>query len=180
MAGHSSAVQMDLLRRNLGEDQTAWPVRKTPAAKDIEELLEKERSPFEVKLAQKAVGELVYVCSRTFGEGHHSDAEKCCAHVEASLDVLSWHHSSWSGFSKPLQENSLNRPLKCETRTLRYTFRKKLFHREASRHRYVFTHRIFTQRNFYTQKFKHIESAYTREAFKQRSFYTQKPLQATC
>ena len=66
--------------------------------------------------------------------------------------------------------DSTPRPLKCETRTLRYAFRKKLFHREASRHRCVFTHRVFTQRNFYTEILAH------RKLLHMGSFQTEKLL----
>ena len=55
---------VDLLKRNLGEDPAAWPTRRTPAAKDIEEFLGEEKSPLDVNLAQKAVGELVWLVTR--------------------------------------------------------------------------------------------------------------------
>ena len=54
----------DLLRRNLGEDQEVWQVRKVPAAKDIEEMVEEGKTPQQVKMAQKVVGELILLVTR--------------------------------------------------------------------------------------------------------------------
>ena len=58
------AYTLDLLRRHLGESQEVWPVRKIPAAKDVEEVTEVEKTPKDVKEAQKIVGELVWLSTR--------------------------------------------------------------------------------------------------------------------
>ena len=58
------AYTLDLLKRRLGEDQNSWPKRKIPASKDIDEPLEVEKTASDVKIAQKVVGELVWLSTR--------------------------------------------------------------------------------------------------------------------
>ena len=58
------AYTTDLLRRRLGEDQSSWPTRKVPLGKDPEEEVEVEKTPEDVKRAQKCVGELVWLSTR--------------------------------------------------------------------------------------------------------------------
>ena len=54
----------DLLKRNLGEDVTQWPTRRVPVSKDVEEVAEDEKTPEDVRTAQRVVGELVWLSTR--------------------------------------------------------------------------------------------------------------------
>ena len=55
---------LDLLRRNLGEDQATWGGRKTPMAKELEPREEAPKSPEAIRTAQRIVGELVWLSTR--------------------------------------------------------------------------------------------------------------------
>ena len=55
----------DLLRRNLGEDETKWPKRKIPFTKEPPKDLPERPSPDTVRTAQKIVGELLWLVTRT-------------------------------------------------------------------------------------------------------------------
>ena len=60
------AYTNDLLIRNLGPDVDKWPRRKIPMAREEEEqkAVEPDRSPAEVREAQRVVGELIWLVTR--------------------------------------------------------------------------------------------------------------------
>ena len=70
--GHSKAKQeaytKDLLLRNLGPEQEKWHGRKVPVAKEDESELENkqeaERTPGEIREAQRVVGERIWLVTR--------------------------------------------------------------------------------------------------------------------
>ncbi len=55
----------DLLKRNLGEDETKWPKRKIPFTKEAPKELTENPNPDSVRTAQKIVGELLWLVTRT-------------------------------------------------------------------------------------------------------------------
>eukprot|EP00435_Cladocopium_sp_Y103_P048647 s1316_g14.t1 len=63
-----AAAQQDymkeLLRRNVGEDEKKWPKRKIPMARDTPLEKQEEVRPDEVRQAQKAVGEILWLMTR--------------------------------------------------------------------------------------------------------------------
>ena len=55
----------DLLRRNLGENQSEWTTKKLPMAKEVTPSVTDDLNVANVRRAQKAVGELVWLSTRT-------------------------------------------------------------------------------------------------------------------
>eukprot|EP00435_Cladocopium_sp_Y103_P038530 s827_g10.t1 len=108
----------DLLRRNLGEDQASWPKRKLPASKDIDEVPEEEKGPQDVKAAQKAVGELIWLVTRCRPDLMYSVARLASGITKMPKMVVKLAHQVWmylAGsvdhglvFKNDAAENSLN------------------------------------------------------------------------
>eukprot|EP00435_Cladocopium_sp_Y103_P061792 s1049_g23.t1 len=55
----------DLLRRYVGEEEKKWPKRKIPMAREMPQEKQEEVRPDKVRQAQKAVGEILWLMTRT-------------------------------------------------------------------------------------------------------------------
>lgn len=76
----------DLLRRNLGEDETKWPKRKIPFGKEPPRTIPEPPTPEKVRSAQRAVGELLWLVTRT-----RPDLMYCVSRMSASsLSMPDW------------------------------------------------------------------------------------------
>ena len=109
----------DLLARNLGGDQPSWPTRKIPLLSEPDTREDPpEKSPSTVKEAQRIIGELVWVSTRTRPDLSHAINKLASMITKDPQQVIEPSKNVWYYFAgtidhgllfqNDLNENQLN------------------------------------------------------------------------
>ena len=110
--GHSKAKQeaytKDLLLRNLGPEQEKWHGRKVPVAKEDESELENkqeaERTPGEIREAQRVVGERIWLVTRCRPNIMYSAALMSTLTAAKPLKVTRMAYQVWGYLAGSMSE----------------------------------------------------------------------------
>ena len=103
MATQRNYIQ-DLLRRNLGEDEKMWPKRKIPFNKEPPKDKTEEPSPEGVKVAQKIVGELLWLVTRTRPDLMYPVSRLSSATLSQPKWVMETAHQIWGYLASTSEE----------------------------------------------------------------------------
>ena len=115
--GHWHAKQeaytKDLLLRNLGQEQERWPRRKVPVAREeeteTEDKEESERTPAQVKEAQRVVGELIWLVTRCRPDIMYATASMSTLTTRKPLKVMRMAHQVWCYLAGTMEEGLIFR-----------------------------------------------------------------------
>ena len=94
----------DLLKRNLGDDESKWPRRKIPFSKDSPRDIPEIPTPEKVKAAQKAVGELLWLVTRTRPDLMYAVSRLSSASLSQPGWVVEAAHQVWGYLASTLNE----------------------------------------------------------------------------
>ena len=107
------AYTKDLLLRNLGSDPDKWPKRKIPVTKEDEtepeSKEEPDRTPIEVKEAQRVVGELIWLVTRCRPDIMYATALMAALTTRKPLKVMKMAYQVWCYLAATLGEGLIFR-----------------------------------------------------------------------
>jgi len=102
------AYTKDLLLRNLGPDQEKWPRRRIPVAREEEEdpttKEEPNRTPMEVREAQRVVGELIWLVTRCRPDIMYATSLMSTLTTRKPLKVMRMAYQVWCYLAGTLEE----------------------------------------------------------------------------